>query len=81
MTRRIRTDDRLAELYDLICAHPGNSSYWYAKRIGVPKTNMGRVLASAELLGYLLAEDDRGRLYPSPWNTRRFYDPDTDPLF
>ena len=73
--------DPIATLYQLVCRQPGNRAHWYALRIGVQPTNIARVLASAELLGYLLAEDDRGRLYPSPWNTRRFYDPDTDPLF
>ena len=83
MSRVSTNRDPIATLYQLVCRQPGNRAHWYALRIGVQPTNIARVLASAELIGYYMAEDDHGRLYPPPWhNNRSFWsdDDDTDPL-
>lgn len=56
--------ERVAALHQLILTHPGRRAGWYAAQLGLTSADAPRLLLSAERVGVLLSEDDRGRLYP-----------------
>lgn len=54
----------LEEMYKIVAAQQGTSARGIAEEIGVSPSTVTRALASMEEAGYLLSEDDRGRLWP-----------------
>ena len=56
--------DRLAEIYGAVEEHPGERPGFVARLLGLPRSSITRALPMMEEEGYLLSEDDRGRLWP-----------------
>ena len=52
------------EMVRLIEEQPGIQPAELARRLGVSRSTIQRRLPSLEEAGYLLCEDDQGRLYP-----------------
>ena len=52
------------EMLQLIKEQPGIRPAELARRLGVSRSTIQRRLPSLEEAGYLLYEDDEGRLYP-----------------
>lgn len=59
-----RKRDRFEEMMRLIEEQPGIRPAELARRLGVSRSTIQRRLPSLEEAGYLLYEDDEGRLYP-----------------
>lgn len=53
-----------AQIQQMIERDPGLSARELARRLGVAASTIIRLLPSMEEAGYLLAEDDEGRLLP-----------------
>ena len=58
--------DRLEAVYQQVQEHPGERPGGIARRLGVHRSEITRVLPALEAQGYLLWEDDQGRLWPYP---------------
>jgi len=54
----------LAAIYAQVTLEPGSRQVDIATALGIPKSNVYRKLPVLERQGFLLAEDDDGRLYP-----------------
>jgi len=52
------------EIYDVVERHPGCKPSFIARLLGLHRSSVTRILPAMEEEGYLLAEDDRGRLFP-----------------
>ncbi len=63
MPRRRRRED-LERLYRAIEQHPGQRASAIARLLGWARSKVTRALPDLEEHGYLLAEDDQGRLFP-----------------
>ncbi|NOZ29926.1 MAG: winged helix-turn-helix domain-containing protein [Chloroflexi bacterium] len=64
MTFWSRKQTEFEEMYEMICQRPGIKSAELARLLGVSRSTIARRLPSLEEAGYLLYEDDRGRLWP-----------------
>lgn len=53
-----------AEIVRLLDKEPGQSARSLAAKLGVAPSTITRILPSMEEAGYLLAEDDKGGLWP-----------------
>ena len=62
MTGQPTTD--LQSVYRAIVANPGIKGAELAHMVGVLPCSLPRVLVTMEYNGFLLSEDERGRLYP-----------------
>lgn len=51
-------------IYQTLVTHPGRTSSQVAYMLGVHPQKVRSALLTMEHLGYLLAEDGQGRLYP-----------------
>ena len=54
----------LAAIYAQTMLEPGCRQVDIARALGIPKSNVYRKLPVLERQGFLLAEDDKGLLYP-----------------
>lgn len=55
---------RVREIADYVDHHPGSRPSEIAKDLGVSRATVTRTLPALEGAGRLLAEDNRGRLWP-----------------
>lgn len=55
---------RIQELYSAVEAHPGRRAGFLARLLGLERSTVTRTLPTLEEAGYLLSEDEDGRLYP-----------------
>ncbi len=60
--RRDRKD--LERLYRAVEQHPGRRPSFFARLFGWPRSKVTRMLPDLDDHGYLLSEDERGRLFP-----------------
>lgn len=67
MARNIN-DQKLNELQNAITNYPEHRASWFAQLLGTDNKDIQRSLVQLERQGYLLAEDDNGRL---SWFGRR----------
>ncbi len=56
--------DRLQEAARLVMEQPGHLSAEYARRMGCQREAFNRLLAQLDEHGFLLSEDEQGRLWP-----------------
>lgn len=56
--------DRVQQAAGLVAALPGRRAAEYARWIGCPRETFNRLLTQMDDLGFLLWEDDQGRLWP-----------------
>ena len=59
-----KKEEDFEEMVELIEEQPGISASELARRLGVPTSTVTRRLPSLDEAGVLLAEDDRGGLWP-----------------
>jgi len=59
-----KKEPEFEEMAEQIEAQPGISASELARRLGVPTSTVTRRLPSMDEAGILLAEDDRGGLWP-----------------
>ena len=55
---------RMEDIYEVVERHPGCKPSFIARLLGLHRSSVTRILPAMEEEGYLLAEDDRGRLFP-----------------
>ena len=60
--------ERLSLAWRYVIEHPGCSGTRLAREAGYKANNGTAILTALEYNGYLLSEDERGRLYP--WDDR-----------
>jgi DNA-binding IclR family transcriptional regulator len=53
-----------SDMHQALLEHPGQSLHELARQFGVPASTILRRLPGMAEAGYLLYEDDRGKLYP-----------------
>jgi Mn-dependent DtxR family transcriptional regulator len=51
-------------VFALIERYPGQRAGFFARRLGVARSQITRLLPGMERSGYLLSEDERGGLWP-----------------
>ena len=56
--------DRIQEAARLLADQPGHLSAEYARRMGCHRETFNRLLVHLDEQGFLLSEDERGRLWP-----------------
>ena len=61
---RWRKPEDLQRLYRAIEEYPGQRPSFFARLLNWPRSKVLRALPDLEDRGYLLSEDDRGRLFP-----------------
>ncbi len=71
MPRR-RDPNDLERLYEAIQENPGQRASFFARLLKWPRSKVTRALPDLEDHGYLLSEDEKGRLFPfrKPWKKR-----------
>lgn len=62
--------DRVREAAGLVADQPGHLSAEYARLMDCPRETFNRLLTHMDNQGFLLWEDEQGRLYPFR-NTRK----------
>ena len=55
---------QLEKIYHAIQEYPGQRPGFIARLLGEPRSQITRSLPALEERGYLLSEDERGRIYP-----------------
>lgn len=68
---RKREPWRLEQLYRTIAQHPGRRAAEIARLLGWHRSQVTRMLPDLEEQGYLLYEDEQGRLWPFKGRFRR----------
>lgn len=63
MARR-SSKKRLQEFYEAVSEHPGRRPGFFARLLGVRRSQVTRRLPVMEEHGYLLSEDSKGGLWP-----------------
>ncbi|HIE57433.1 MAG TPA: hypothetical protein EYP88_04275 [Anaerolineales bacterium] len=63
MARKHRLQ-RLEKIYQAVVDHPGEHPGRLAQLLGEPRSQITRTLPALEEHGYLLSEDEKGRLWP-----------------
>ena len=63
MARRANRD-RAGEIYRTIEEHPGKRPGFFARLLGLHRSEVTRVLPVLEEMGYLVSEDKMGGLWP-----------------
>jgi DNA-binding IclR family transcriptional regulator len=66
MARQVNRE-RLERIADYVEAHPGVRPAEIAKGLQLPRSTVTRTLPTLEEEGYLLSEDQQGRLWPFRW--------------
>jgi DNA-binding MarR family transcriptional regulator len=61
---RKQAQERLNEIYRTVETYPGERSGLIARILGLSRSSVTRALPALEEEGYLLSEDDDGRLWP-----------------
>ena len=56
--------DRIQEAARLLAEQPGHLSAEYARRMGCNRETFNRLLVQLDEQGFLLSEDEQGRLWP-----------------
>jgi Mn-dependent DtxR family transcriptional regulator len=56
--------ERLQVLYEAVENHPGERAGFFARLLGIDRSAVTRTLPALEAQGYLLSEDQKGRLWP-----------------
>jgi DNA-binding IclR family transcriptional regulator len=56
--------ERLEEIYRKIEAYPGERPGFLARLLGLNRSEVTRALPALEEKGWLVSEDDHGRLWP-----------------
>ena len=64
MTRGVQAKITVGEIYEAIKRDPGMTRVELTKKTGVPKGSIESRLASLNSQGYLIYEDNYGRIYP-----------------
>ena len=59
-----RKEERLAQIYETVENHPGQRASFIARLLQWPRSTVTRALPDMQQEGYLLSEDDNGRLWP-----------------
>lgn len=59
---------RLEAIWDVVKREPGIKPGRIAQRLGIPRSSITRALPALEENGYLISEDQKGRLWP--WDRR-----------
>lgn len=57
-------DERLESIYNKINEHPGKKAGFIARLLGLERSDVTRSLPTLNDKGFLLAEDDKGGLWP-----------------
>lgn len=65
---RRKQPDQLESIYRSVEQHPGVRPACIARMLGVHRSAVTRSLPALEEQGYLLSEDEKGRLWPFPKN-------------
>jgi len=55
--------ERLKSIYQAFEKHPGRRAGFIARLLGLHRSQLNRTLPTMEERGYLLSEDERGRLW------------------
>jgi DNA-binding IclR family transcriptional regulator len=63
MGRKARPE-QLEAIFREVERHPGRRPGWIARLLGVPRSQVTRSLPALEERGFLLSEDQHGRLWP-----------------
>jgi DNA-binding IclR family transcriptional regulator len=61
---RKRSEEQLEEIYDAIEQNPGWLPAWIARLLGRQRSDITRALPSLDEHGFLVSEDEEGRLWP-----------------
>jgi DNA-binding IclR family transcriptional regulator len=61
---RKANQEQLQAIYQVVIENPGEKPGFIARLLGLPRSQVTRALPGLEEQGYLLSEDDRGRLWP-----------------
>lgn len=61
---RKQSQERLENIYNTVKENPGQRSGWIARLLGLERSEVTRALPALEEQGYLVSEDERGRLWP-----------------
>lgn len=64
MIARLPNPERLETIYRKIEEYPGRRPAWFARRLGLHRSEVIRALPALEEKGFLLIEDERGGLWP-----------------
>ncbi len=70
MARKLQPE-KLDTLYQSIEQHPGSRPAHLARRLGWHRSEVTRALPALEEHGYLVSEDEKGRLWPFSRQKRR----------
>jgi len=57
-------EGRLEEIYETVNEHPGEKAGFIARLLGLDRSEVTRSLPALDESGFLLAEDERGGLWP-----------------
>lgn len=57
-------DERLESIYNKVEEHPGEKPGFFARLLGLERSEVTRSLPALDDNGYLLYEDDKGGLWP-----------------
>jgi len=63
--------ERLEAIFQAVECNPGKRPGFLARLLGLHRSDVNRLLPALEERGYLLSEDERGRLYPYPQSENR----------
>ena len=61
---RKANDKRVEQIYRKIEKHPGKKAGFFARLLGIHRSEVTRVLPSLQDKGLLVSEDDKGGLWP-----------------
>jgi DNA-binding IclR family transcriptional regulator len=61
---RSQPSERLDSIYRKVEEHPGEHAGAIARLLGIHRSEVTRALPALEKKGYLLSEDEKGRLWP-----------------
>ncbi len=64
----LQKDTRLEGIYRKIEEHPGKRPGFIARILGLNRSEVTRALPAMEKRGFLISEDDKGRLWPFKQN-------------
>ncbi len=56
--------DRMQDVYSAVQRYPGEKPGFFARLLGLQRSDVTRILPTLEDRGYYLSEDDRGGLWP-----------------
>lgn len=61
---RILKDEKAKQIYRKIEEHPGKKAGFFARLLGIHRSDITRALPALQDKGLLISEDDKGGLWP-----------------